>query len=141
MRATVLFACVQNAGRSQIAAALFARAADPAKARTLSAGTRPAEQIHAEAAQALAEMGIDVADARPRKLDEALAREADLLVTMGCGEECPWIPDLEVIDWEIEDPAGKDPERVRAIRDEIERRVRKLVSERGWDRAHDRGPA
>jgi arsenate reductase len=131
----VLFACVRNAGRSQIAAALFARAADPSKARALSAGTRPADRIHPEAVETLAELGIDVADARPRRLDESLAREADLLVTMGCGEECPWVPGLEVLDWEIEDPAGKDPGRVRAIRDEIERRVRGLVAERGWGRA------
>ena len=131
--ATVLFACVRNAGRSQIAAALFARAADPSKARALSAGTRPAERIHPEAVETLAELGIDVSGARPRKLDESLAREADLLVTMGCGEECPWVPGLEILDWEIEDPAGKDPERVRAIRDEIERRVRELVSKRGWE--------
>jgi arsenate reductase len=132
--ATVLFACVQNAGRSQMAAALFDRIADPAKARALSAGTRPAERVHAEAVEALAELGIDLADARPRRLDEPLAREADLLVTMGCGEECPWVPGLEVLDWEIEDPAGKRPDRVRQIRDEIERRVRALVSERGWQR-------
>jgi arsenate reductase len=131
----VLFACVRNAGRSQIAAALFARAADPSKARALSAGTRPADRIHPEAVETLAEIGIDVAGARPRRLDESLAREADLLVTMGCGEECPWVPGLEVLDWEIEDPAGKDPDRVRAIRDETERRVRGLVAERGWSRA------
>ena len=133
--ATVLFACVQNAGRSQIAAALFARAADPSKARALSAGTRPAERIHAEVIDALAELGIDVTGAQPRKLDETLARRADLLVTMGCGEECPWVPGLEVLDWKIADPAGKDPERVRAIRDEIEHRVRGLVAERGWERS------
>ena len=84
--------------------------------------------------KALAELGIDLADARPRKLDEPLAREADLLVTMGCGEECPWVPGLEVLDWEIEDPAGKRPDRVRRIRDEIERRVGALVSGRGWQR-------
>lgn len=133
--ATVLFACVRNAGRSQIAAALFARAADPARARALSAGTRPAERIHPEAVRTLAEIGIDVAKARPRQLDETLASQADLLVTMGCGEECPWVPGLEVLDWEIEDPAGKDPKRVRAIREEIERRVRALAAERGWQRA------
>ena len=129
---TVLFACVQNAGRSQMAAALFERVADPARARAVSAGTRPAERVHSEVVESLAEIGIDAAGARPRKLDESLARQADLLVTMGCGEECPWVPGLEVLDWEIEDPKGKSADRVREIRDEIDRRVRALVAERGW---------
>jgi arsenate reductase len=131
---TVLFSCVHNAGRSQMAAALFACSADPAKARATSAGTRPAERVHPEVIEVLAGIGIDVTDARPRKLDDALTREADLLVTMGCGEECPWVPGLEVVDWEIEDPKGKPPERVREIRDEISRRVRALVEERRWGR-------
>jgi arsenate reductase len=135
MPAKVLFACVQNAGRSQIAAALFTRAADPGKARALSAGTRPAERVLAEAARTLAELGIDVAGVRPRLLNEPLAREVDLLVTMGCGEECPYVPGLEVLDWEIEDLSGKDPEEVRAVREDIERRVRGLVAERGWERS------
>lgn len=133
-RSITLFACVENAGRSQMAAALFERAADPAKARAISAGTRPAERVHPEVVAALAEIGIDVSDARPRKLDEALAGEADLLVTMGCGEECPWVPGLEVVDWEIEDPKAKSPERVREIREEIDRRVRALVEDRDWGR-------
>ena len=131
---TALFACVQNAGRSQMAAALFGRVADPAKARAISAGTRPAERVHPEVVAALEEIGIDVGDARPRKLDDALARGANLLVTMGCGEECPWVPGLEIVDWEIEDPKGQDPDRVREIRDEIDRRVRALVDDRGWGR-------
>ena len=132
--ATVLFACVHNAGRSQMAAALFSRAVDPTKARAVSAGTRPAARVHPEVVDALAEIGIDVEGARPRVLDEALARTANLLVTMGCGEECPWVPGLEVLDWEVEDPKGKDPDRVREIRDGIDRRVRELVAERGWGR-------
>ena len=133
-RSTTVFACVENAGRSQMAAALFERAADPAKTRAISAGTRPAERVHPEVVAALAEIGIDLGEARPRKLDVALAGEADLLVTMGCGEECPWVPGLEVVDWEIENPKGKPPERVREIRDEIDRRVRALVDGRDWGR-------
>jgi arsenate reductase len=137
--ATVLFACVHNAGRSQMAAALFERAADPGQAHAVSAGTRPAERVHPEVEDALAEIGIDVSDATPRRLDDALAREADLLVTMGCGEECPFVPGLEVLDWEIEDPKGKEPGRVREIREEIGRRVGALVRERGWGPSEPRG--
>jgi arsenate reductase len=131
---TVLFACVHNAGRSQMAAALFNRAADPALARAVSAGTQPGDQVHPVVADALRELGIDVSGLRPRLLTLDLAREAALLVTMGCGEACPAVPGLERLDWPLEDPKGKSLERVREIRDEVARRVRRLVEERRWER-------
>ena len=131
---TVLFACIHNAGRSQMAAALFGQLADPAKARALSAGTDPGARVHPEVVEAMRERGVDLSQAAPRKLTETLAREAQLLITMGCGDECPVVPGLERDDWPLEDPKGKPPARVREIRDEIERRVRALVSERGWSR-------
>ncbi len=131
---TVLFACVQNAGRSQIAAALFNRLADPARARAVSAGTRPAQHVHPEVSSALREIGIDLADAAPRRFTPELAATAGWLITMGCGDECPFVPGARVEDWALEDPAGKPPERVRAIRDEIERRVRALIAAQGWGR-------
>jgi arsenate reductase (thioredoxin) len=128
----VLFACVHNAGRSQMAAALFNELADPAKARAVSAGTRPAAQVHAEVAVAMRERGIDLTTAIPRKLTEDLAAEADLRVTMGCGEACPVVPGAERDDWPLDDPKGQHVERVREIRDEVERRVRRLLAQRGW---------
>jgi len=133
--ATVLFACLHNAGRSQMAAALFERMADPAKARAISAGTRPAERVHPEVVAALSERGIDLADARPRLLTPELAAGARWLVTMGCGDECPVVPGARVLDWPLDDPAGQPLERVREIRDEIERRVRGLIEAQGWGRA------
>ncbi len=132
---TVIFACVHNAGRSQMAAALFDALADPARARAESAGTQPAERVHPEVVAAMREIGIDLAAARPRLLDDALARSASLLVTMGCGEACPYVPGLERDDWPLEDPKGKPPDRVRAIRDEIRARVERLLAARGWNRA------
>jgi arsenate reductase len=134
---TILFACVHNAGRSQMAAAWFNRLADPAKARAISAGTRPGRHVHPEVAAAMQEVGIDLSSATPRVLDEALARSASMLVTMGCGEECPVVPGVERDDWPLEDPKGKPVERVRQIRDEVRERVRTLVEARGWgtDRA------
>jgi arsenate reductase len=117
-----------------MAAALFEAAADPAKARALSAGTQPAPRVHPEVVAAMREIGIDLAVASPRLLDDALARGASLLVTMGCGDACPHVPDLERDDWPLEDPKGKPPERVRAIRDEIRVRVERLVAQRGWGR-------
>jgi arsenate reductase len=129
---TVLFACVQNAGRSQMAAAFFDALADPAKAHAMSAGTRPAARVHSEVVDVMAEVGIDLADVRPRLLTDELAARASLLVTMGCGEACPLVPGLEREDWVLDDPHGQSCEHVRAIRDEIQRRVEDLVRRRGW---------
>ena len=130
---TVLFACVHNAGRSQIAAALFNRLADPAQARALSAGTQPAARVHPEVVESLRERGIEIAGETPKRLTPALAAGAQWLVTMGCGDECPVVPGAVREDWPLEDPRGQPPERVRAIRDEIERRVRALIASQGWD--------
>ena len=124
---TYLFDCVHNAGRSQMAAAWFNHLADPHKARAVSAGTQPGAGVHPEVLQVLRESGIDLADARPRLLTDELAREASLLVTMGCGEACPYVPGLKSEDWPLEDPKGKSPERVREIRDEVRQRVEELV--------------
>jgi arsenate reductase len=134
MTARVLFACVHNAGRSQMAAAFFNRLADPARARAVSAGTQPAAHVHPEVVETMREAGCDLADARPARLTETLARGAVLLVTMGCGEACPLVPGLRRVDWELPDPAGQPRERVRAIRDEIRRRVEHLVGANGWRR-------
>ncbi len=124
---TVLFACVHNAGRSQMAAAWFNRLADPAKGRALSAGTAPREQVHQEVVAVMQEVGIDLSGARPKLLTEAIARESDLLVTMGCGEACPLVPGLRREDWPLDDPSGQTPDRIRAIRDEIRARVVELI--------------
>jgi len=129
---TVIFACVHNAGRSQMAAALFNRLADADKARAISAGTQPGERVHPEVVEALREIGIDVPGARPQRLTDELARGAGLLVTMGCGDACPVVPGLERDDWPLEDPKGKPLERVREIRDDITARVRALLSARSW---------
>ena len=131
---TVLFACVHNAGRSQMAAAFFARLADPTRARAISAGTEPAARVHPEVVAAMAELGLDLKGATPTRLDDALARSADLLVTMGCGEACPHLPGLRRADWELRDPKGAAPAEVRAIRDEIRARVEALVRAEGWAR-------
>lgn len=129
----VIFACVQSAGRSQMAAAFFdAAAADSISA--LSAGTRPAEHVHPEVVEVMREVGIDLSRARPNALTPALAATASLLVTMGCGESCPYVPGLETLDWKLDDPHGRSPGAVRAIRDEIRTRVEALVRERGWAR-------
>ena len=131
----VIFACRHNAGRSQMAAAFFNQMAEPARANALSAGTTPAERVHPEVAAAMGEVGIDIAAAKPQLLTTELAAGARLLVTMGCGEECPFVPGVEVQDWPLEDPKGQPVERVRAIRDEVQRRVAVLVEDRGWARA------
>ena len=123
----VIFACVHNAGRSQMAAGWFNHLADPSKARAVSAGTSPAERVHPEVLDVMNEVGIDLASARPQKLTAELARGADLLVTMGCGDRCPYVPGLEIEDWPLEDPKGKPLARVREIRDEIRRRVDDLL--------------
>jgi arsenate reductase len=131
---TVIFACVHNAGRSQMAAAWFAKLADPAKARALSAGTNPGPRVHPEVVAVMREVGIDLATATPRRLDDALAAGASWLVTMGCGEACPHVPGLRREDWALEDPMGQPLERVREIRDEVRRRVEAFVAARAWGR-------
>jgi len=136
----VLFACVQNAGRSQIAAALFERIADPARARATSAGTKPAARVHPEVVATLHELGIDVSRHVPRMLTPELARTANWLITMGCGDACPVVPGAKRDDWPVGDPAGQRPDRVRTIREDIERRVRALVSAQGWARASAPAP-
>jgi arsenate reductase (thioredoxin) len=135
MAPTVLFACVHNAGRSQMAAALFATLADPTKARAISAGTEPGDRVNPVVVEALRERGIDIAGARPRLLTPEVARGASWLVTMGCGDACPVVPGARVEDWPLDDPAGQPIARVRAIRDEIEARVRALIAREGWARA------
>jgi arsenate reductase len=131
---TVIFACVHNAGRSQMAAAFFNRAADPAAARALSAGTQPAARVHPEVIAAMRDIGIDLSLAQPTLLTAALAGDAELLVTMGCGESCPVVPGLRRDDWALPDPKGQPFERVRAIRDEIRARVDHLLDAQGWRR-------
>ncbi len=128
----VLFACVHNAGRSQMAAALFNDLADPAKAQGLSAGTKPGTGVHPEVQDAMREVGIDLSAARPRLLTPDLAGGVQMLITMGCGEECPYVPGVERDDWALPDPKGRPLEEVRAIRDDIRARVAALVASRGW---------
>jgi arsenate reductase len=127
---TVLFVCRQNAGRSQISQAFFERAAR-GRHRALSAGTTPAARLHPEVVDVMHEAGIDLADRTPQLLTQALAAQADVVVTMGCGDECPFVPGKRYIDWDLTDPAGQPVDRVRAIRDEIDRRVHSLVDELG----------
>jgi arsenate reductase (thioredoxin) len=126
--AHVLFVCRQNAGRSQMSQALFERAAG-GRHTAASAGTQPAERVHPEVVEAMGDLGIDVADRKPRALDRALAEQADVVVTMGCGDECPYIPGKRYVDWELQDPSGLPLDEVRAIRDEIAARVEALVEE------------
>ena len=131
---TVLFACVHNAGRSQIAAAWFNALSHRKAAQAISAGTRPTNQVHREVITAMKEVGIDLSSARPQLLTEELAQGAGVLVTMGRGEACPIIPGTERQDWPVADPKGQSLEAVRTIRDEIQRRVTALLAERGWPR-------
>jgi arsenate reductase len=131
---TVLFACIHNAGRSQMAAALFNALADPAKARATCAGTQPADAVHPEVIAVMRELGIDLASAKPQPLTDHLARQADILITMGCGEACPVVPGVQRDDWPVADPKGLSLEQVRAIRDEIHQRVLHLVHNNGWER-------
>ena len=126
--ATVLFVCLHNAGRSQMSQALFERATD-GRHHALSAGTTPAEYVHPEVVEVMRELGIDVADRRPRLLTHELAEQADVVVTMGCGDECPYIPGKRYVDWELPDPKGRPLDEVRATRDEIGRRVDTLIDE------------
>ena len=126
--ATALFVCLHNAGRSQMSAALFERAA-AGRHRALSAGTTPAARVHPEVVEVMREVGIDVADRVPRLLTRELAEQADVVVTMGCGDECPYVPGKRYVDWDLQDPKGRPLDEVRATRDEIGRRVEGLVAE------------
>jgi arsenate reductase len=130
---TVLFACVQNAGRSQIAAALFNRYADRSKARAISAGTRPADRVHPEVVAAMQSDGIDLSSQRPQRLTPELAAQAQWLITMGCGDECPVVPGVQRDDWPILDPKGQSAETVRAIVRDVDARVRAFVTSQKVD--------
>ena len=123
--ARVLFVCRQNAGRSQMSQALFERTAG-GRHEARSAGTTPAEHVHPEVLEAMRELDLDLSDRVPQKLTDELARWADVVVTMGCGDECPFIPGKRYIDWDLEDPAGRSVEDVRRIRDDIGARVEVL---------------
>ena len=126
---TFIFACIHNAGRSQMSAALFNRYADPAKAKAISAGTQPAERVHPVVLEAMQEVGIDLSAAKPQKLTTELAQGADTLITMGCGDECPYVPGLRRDDWPLPDPKGQGIETVRQTRDEIKKRVVALLNQ------------
>jgi len=132
---TVIFACVHNAGRSQMAAAFFNQLADPGHARARSAGTQPAQHVHPEVVAVMQEAGIDLSTAQPTRLTDELAAGAQLLITMGCGETCPVIPGLRRLDWDLPDPKGKPIEHVRVIRDEIRAQVKHLIAAEGWQRS------
>jgi arsenate reductase len=128
--ARVLFVCLHNAGRSQMSEALFARASD-GRHEARSAGTTPGEGVHPEVVEALAELGIDLSQRTPRKLSNEDAEWADVVVTMGCGDECPYIPGKRYLDWDLPDPKGRPLAEVRVTRDEIASRVESLVAELG----------
>jgi arsenate reductase len=132
MSAKVVFACIHNAGRSQMAAAWFNELADPTKASAVSAGTEPGTRVHPEVVEAMKEVGVDLSAGKPQFLSDEIAVSSSLLVTMGCGEACPHIPGLRRMDWPLEDPKGKPVERVREIRDEIKARVLRLLDEEAW---------
>jgi protein-tyrosine-phosphatase len=125
---TVLFVCLHNAGRSQISQALFEQAA-AGRHHALSAGTSPGERVHPEVVEVMRELGIDVADRTPQLLTRELAEQADLVITMGCGDECPYIPGKRYLDWDLPDPKGRPVDEVRATRDEIAARVTQLLAE------------
>ena len=129
---TVLFACVHNAGRSQMAAALFNQIANPGKARAMSAGTDPGPRVHPEVLIVMAERGVDLNDAMPVRLTEDLAQEAQWLITMGCGDQCPFVPGARTEDWPLDDPKGRPLDQVRGIRDDIAQRVDAFVDAHGW---------
>jgi arsenate reductase len=130
----IIFACVHNAGRSQMAAAFFNKLADPQKGKAVSAGTEPGLRVHPEVLAVMQEVGIDLSDAKPQKLTDELAREAQLLVTMGCGDKCPYVPGLRRDDWPLPDPKGRPMDEVRAVRDEIKVRVAELLQAEGLEK-------
>ena len=127
----ILYVCVHNAGRSQMSAAFFNLLADSSRARGISAGTNPGDHVHPVVVDVMREAGIDLAAAKPQKLTAELAAGAELLITMGCGDECPYVPGLRRDDWPLRDPKGLPLTEVRAIRDEIRTRVAELVSAEG----------
>jgi protein-tyrosine-phosphatase len=128
---TYIFACIHNAGRSQISAAFFNQSANPELARAISAGTQPAEHVHPVVVAVMQEVGIDLSAARPQRLTAELAQDAEMLITMGCGDECPYVPGLRREDWPLPDPKGRSIDEVCAIRDEIRLRVQDLVRSEG----------
>ena len=132
MNKTVIFACVHNAGRSQMAAAFFNALVDSNKAHAVSAGTQPGTRVHPEVLEAMKEVGIDLSEARPRLLTDELAQGASHLITMGCGDACPVVPGLKRGDWPLDDPKGKPVQRVREIRDDVKMRVSALLAAEGW---------
>jgi arsenate reductase len=129
---TELFACIHNAGRSQMAAAWFNALADRTKAAAVSAGTEPGTRVHPEVVQAMREVDIELEGLQPQKLTDELAAKASILITMGCGEACPYVPGLRRMDWPLEDPKGKPVERVREIRDDVKARVLQLLETENW---------
>jgi len=129
---TVLFACIHNAGRSQMAAAWFNALANHDKARAISAGTEPGPRVHPEVLTAMREVGVDLEGIAPQKLTDELAAASTILITMGCGEQCPHVPGIRRMDWPLEDPKGKPVERVREIRDEVKARVLNLLETERW---------
>lgn len=132
MNKTVIFACIHNAGRSQMAAAFFNALVDSNKAQAVSAGTQPGTRVHPEVLEAMKEVGIDLSEARPRLLTDELAQGASHLITMGCGDACPVVPGLKRGDWPLDDPKGKPVQRVREIRDDVKMRVSALLAAEGW---------
>lgn len=131
--AKVVFACVANAGRSQMAAAFFNTLADPKRARAVSAGTRPGTAVHPEVVTAMREVDIDLSNATPQYLSTDISNDAHILITMGCGDECPLVPGVERDDWPLDDPKGQPVEKVRVIRDAIRTKVEELIKEREWE--------
>jgi arsenate reductase len=124
---TFIFACIHNAGRSQMSAAFFNQLVDPELAHAISAGTHPAKHVHPVVVEVMRELGIDLSNAKPQKLTAELAQNAEMLVTMGCGDECPYVPGLKRDDWPLPDPKGQGIEIVRQTRDEIKQRVLRLL--------------
>lgn len=131
---SVLFACVHNAGRSQMSAAFFNARVDPSLARGISAGSEPGTRIHPEVVTVMKEVGIDLSEVKPRIITLEMAAEVSYLVTMGCGPVCPVIPQVRREDWPLEDPKGKPLPRVREIRDDIRKRVEELIERFAWTR-------
>lgn len=131
---TVLFACIHNAGRSQMAAALFNLLADPTKVRAISAGSQPGERVHPEVLEAMSEEGVDLSGAKPQRLTPELALTAQFLITMGCGDACPVVPGVWRDDWPVDDPKGQSLARVRSIREDLRHRVLQLIEQEGWRR-------
>ena len=134
---TFIFACVHNAGRSQMSAGYFNQLVDPNAARAISAGTHPADQVHPVVVQAMQEVGIDLSHAKPQKLTPELAQNAEMLITMGCGDECPYVPGLRRDDWPLPDPKGQGIEAVRKTRDDIRSRVISLLKREHLESVND----